>query len=96
MNRSILIDWSFIQFFFVKQIGRSLADGTGTEMLSIMNGMANHLVIDSIKGKLIWCSGHSIKGSMLNGDELHTYWSTNYFSGELGTLKLMINSVDYD
>ena len=79
INRSLFNHWKF-----VKQIGRSLADGRETEMLSIMNGMANHLVIDSIKGKLIWCSGHSVKGSMLNGDNLQTYWSTNYFSGELG------------
>ena len=70
------------------QIGRSLADGSHTEMLPIMNGMASHLAIHSAKGRLVWCSGHSIKGSHLNGDNLQTYWSTNYFSGELGTYPL--------
>lgn len=65
------------------QIGRCASDGSQHEWLPIV-GIAKSLAVHSARGKLVWNTGHSIEGSLLNGDKLETYWSPGLFSGSQG------------
>lgn len=65
---------------YLLQIGRSWQDGSQTEWLPII-GIATSLAIHSRKGKLVWCTGHSVEGSPLNAEERQTFWSSGLRSG---------------
>ena len=62
------------------QIGRTLYDGSQSEWLPI-NTVAKHLAVDSLRGKLIWCTSHSVQASSLNAEDPYTYWKTGMFPG---------------
>lgn len=53
-------------------------------------GIATSMAIHSTKGRLVWCTGHSVEGSFLNADDIQIYWSSGLHSGDQGTFIIYV------
>ncbi|KAK4016061.1 hypothetical protein OUZ56_031022 [Daphnia magna] len=92
---SVATDWLSRKVYWSsanrQTIGRCAADGSGQEWLPII-GRATSMAVHSTKGKLVWCTGHSVEGSFLNADNRQTYWSSGLHSGN----QALGMAIDYD